>query len=218
MIYAKSIYTFRDHNGKVYGYRIQDSAGYEMNVNPDDLKDAIRKQKISIMNLTLTSDNRLIENKGSKTLQSNGSNIFKKQIDEDYNEACAKAYEIIKKQSARILYLMGEPYNIENIPFKELLSTGYGKMHGTIKMHSLGYGPNGPLNDLMIAVALNQTKAYFVISLIEKNTTVTRDPRTLELSRPLDTEGNLSKIKYLTEDYADFLIRLRSSYIQSQQT
>lgn len=61
MIQAKCIQKFRDSTGKIYGYRLQDLNGKTQDVQPDNLKAAIRNKQIHIVNLTLTSDNRLVD-------------------------------------------------------------------------------------------------------------------------------------------------------------
>lgn len=69
MIQAKCIEKFRDKQGRIYGYRLIDLNGKTQDVTPDNLKNAIKTGKINIVNLTLTSDNRLID-KETKQLQS----------------------------------------------------------------------------------------------------------------------------------------------------
>ena len=61
MIQAKCIQKFRDKNNKIYGYRLIDLNGNTQDVNPESLKQAIKNKQIHIVNLTLTSDNRLID-------------------------------------------------------------------------------------------------------------------------------------------------------------
>ena len=61
MLKAKCIQKFRDKNNIIKGYRLQDERGNTMDVNPYQLKIAIKQGKIDITNLILTSDNRLID-------------------------------------------------------------------------------------------------------------------------------------------------------------
>lgn len=63
MLAVKCIQKFRDRNNKIYGYRLQDSNGYTKDVRPEDLKAAIANNKVSVVNLTLTSDGRLLDKK-----------------------------------------------------------------------------------------------------------------------------------------------------------
>ena len=60
MVKAKCIQKFRDKHNKIYKYRLQDQQGNTKDVTPDQLKQAIKNNQITITNLTLTSDNRLI--------------------------------------------------------------------------------------------------------------------------------------------------------------
>lgn len=53
---------FRDKKtGKIMGYRLVDLQGQKQNIKPEILKAAIRDGQISVVNLTLTSDNRLVD-------------------------------------------------------------------------------------------------------------------------------------------------------------
>lgn len=52
---------FRDKTGKIMGYRLVDLKGQKQNIKPEILKAAIKNGQISVVNLTLTSDNRLID-------------------------------------------------------------------------------------------------------------------------------------------------------------
>lgn len=61
MIQVTSIKTYRDKNNKILGYRIKDLNGKEMDITSEKLKFAIANAQISVLNLTLTSDNRLVE-------------------------------------------------------------------------------------------------------------------------------------------------------------
>lgn len=69
MIQAKCIEKFRDEHNKIYGYRLQDINEQTQDVTPSDLKSAILNNQISVTNLTLTSDGRLIDKKPEKQLQ-----------------------------------------------------------------------------------------------------------------------------------------------------
>lgn len=51
---------FRDKSGNIIGYRLVDSKGQAKEIKKDALKEMIRSNKVSVINLTLTSNNRLI--------------------------------------------------------------------------------------------------------------------------------------------------------------
>ena len=61
MMKMKCIAKARDRNNQIVGYKLQDKQGSITIVKPEVLKSAIRAKKIEITNLTLTSDNRLID-------------------------------------------------------------------------------------------------------------------------------------------------------------
>lgn len=69
MIQAKCIQKFRDKTGKIYGYRLIDLNQQTQDVTPENLKKAIIDRQINVINLTLTSDNRLVDS-SEKQLQS----------------------------------------------------------------------------------------------------------------------------------------------------
>ena len=63
MIKCKCIQKFRDKNGNIKRYRVQDEHGQSIDLKPEQLKMAIFQNKLDIVNLKLTSDSRLIDNK-----------------------------------------------------------------------------------------------------------------------------------------------------------
>ena len=89
MIQAKCIQKFRDKQGKIYGYRLQDINGQVQDVQPENLKTAIKNKQIHIVNLRLTTDNRLVDTteKQLKCKELGKSPVIKKSkldIIEDY--------------------------------------------------------------------------------------------------------------------------------------
>lgn len=53
---------------KIISYQIEDASGKIMIVTPQQLKEDIRNKKVECVNLTLTSDNRLIDKTVSQNL------------------------------------------------------------------------------------------------------------------------------------------------------
>ena len=92
MIQAKCIQKFRDKTGKIYGYRLIDLNGQTQDVRPENLKQAIKAKQINIINLTLTSDNRLIDTNEKQLKNANlGKAPVQKQSHEDiFFEAVGK--------------------------------------------------------------------------------------------------------------------------------
>lgn len=61
MMQVRAIKKFHDDKGKLVGYTIQDEAtGQQMNVYKENLKRAVINKQCEIVNMTLTSDGRLI--------------------------------------------------------------------------------------------------------------------------------------------------------------
>ena len=61
MIQVKCIQKFRDKNNHIYGYRIVDLNGQTQDVQPEKLKQAIKTKQLHVINLRLTSDDRLVD-------------------------------------------------------------------------------------------------------------------------------------------------------------
>ncbi|MBR1453920.1 MAG: hypothetical protein IJ593_04680 [Lachnospiraceae bacterium] len=49
-----------DSKGKIYGYEVEGLGGQKRTVSPENLKNAIKSGQVEVMNMTLTSDNRLV--------------------------------------------------------------------------------------------------------------------------------------------------------------
>lgn len=62
MIIAKCVGKIRNKNNIIIGYKLIDKSGQYAEANPNRLKDAIRANQITVVNLKLTSDGRLIDN------------------------------------------------------------------------------------------------------------------------------------------------------------
>lgn len=69
MISTKCTMKFRDKTGKIMGYRLVDLNGQKQNIEPEILKAAIKNGQITVVNLTLTSDNRLVDTSDNKKYQ-----------------------------------------------------------------------------------------------------------------------------------------------------
>ena len=78
MITAKCILKIRDDNNIIKKYKLQDTNGNVREVEPAELKRAIRDGKIQITNLKLTSDNRLIDTHQTDTKISNTEVLINK--------------------------------------------------------------------------------------------------------------------------------------------
>ena len=61
MLKVKCTQKFRDKNNDIIGYRTVDQNGNMKDVSSESLKQAIKQGRLEVINLTLTSDNRLID-------------------------------------------------------------------------------------------------------------------------------------------------------------
>lgn len=61
MIKVKCVQKLRDKNGVIKVYKLQDNKGVIKEMTPDKLKELIKDKKLVVSNLTLTSNNRLVD-------------------------------------------------------------------------------------------------------------------------------------------------------------
>ena len=66
MLYARVTQIFRDKS-KIIGYEIQTANNETKHITSEQLKTAIRQNKILLTNYKLTSDNRLIKSKAEQS-------------------------------------------------------------------------------------------------------------------------------------------------------
>ena len=69
VIRAKCIDKYRNNNGVIFGYLLVDTQGNKIQIEADELKRQIRNYTLQVVNLTLTSDNRLIDKEESKIVE-----------------------------------------------------------------------------------------------------------------------------------------------------
>lgn len=105
MIEATCINVFRHNglpwdpnNGKIKGYELQDDSGNIITVTSEQLKEAIVNNKISIRNITLTSDGRLVTKKITIPCKIDGLSF----------EDVLKLNEIARKSTRNSLKLKGK--------------------------------------------------------------------------------------------------------------
>lgn len=68
MIKVKVTQKFHSNDGKLIGYRIMDESGKQMDVYKDQLKMAVANKQVECVNMTLTSDGRLIGKASNKPM------------------------------------------------------------------------------------------------------------------------------------------------------
>ena len=91
MLTVTCIQKFRNKQNQIYGYRLQDQQGNIKDVYSDQLKAAIRNNKIDIVNLTLTSDNRLVAKTPEKQHKLNNKMTNEDQEEQRFKNILAKA-------------------------------------------------------------------------------------------------------------------------------
>ena len=81
MLKAKCVEKIRNKNNTIVSYKLQDTQGNILTVSPHQLKQAIKANQIDIINLKLTSDNRLIATqiKLNKTIKQNKTSVTLKR-------------------------------------------------------------------------------------------------------------------------------------------
>ena len=131
MITVKCLHKFRNKNDQIIGYKIQDKNGNTLDVKSEYLKQAIRNNQINVLNLTLTSDNKLIDKeyksqkvqKVQKVQNNNLKNIIAKisVLGTPFTSFCGHTYYILEKSDTTIivipndvkkLYLPTSEYNV----------------------------------------------------------------------------------------------------------
>lgn len=70
MIICKCIEKNRDKHGNILSYVLEDTNGVTITIKSKELKNAIVKGAVGVLNLTLTSDNRLVDGANTKLQQS----------------------------------------------------------------------------------------------------------------------------------------------------
>ena len=144
---VKCIAKARDRNNKIVGYKLQDQQGNTIIMKPDALKSAIKTNRIEVINITLTSDNRLIDKqpvKQEELASLSGDTKVKLLI----NKAKVLGYKLEKIPTAcnhectlinigsnnHIVYIPNEVTSL-NVSEIDLVFTKYIKnIHGNIKI------------------------------------------------------------------------------------
>ena len=101
MIKVNCVKRFKDNNGRIYGYRLQDIYGNTRDFKPEDLKDEIRNGRLSVVNLTLTSDNRLI---ACEIQESSLSSYSNKKLYEPFSNGVYDVEKIDDTKCRIVLY------------------------------------------------------------------------------------------------------------------
>lgn len=113
---VKCVNKIRDNrNGKIIGYTIQSSTGETKDVDKDKLKEAVRNGKVNIVNMTLTSDNRLVDKKVKVITSSNDRRAV-----EDIKQLCKTLrlpFDVNKIEKGDVSGLPVITYVVSDVPF-----------------------------------------------------------------------------------------------------
>ena len=106
---ARCIEKVRDKNNRIIGYILLDQSGNKLKIKSDALKNAIKNNKIEVLNLTLTSDNRLIASK-EKSDPNTISIILNRAISlgmnpKQFKAGCKHDCYILSKEDKHILVI-----------------------------------------------------------------------------------------------------------------
>ena len=122
MIIVKCLHKFRNKNNQIIGYTIQDKNGNTVDVKSEYLKQAIRNSQIKVLNLTLTSDNKLIDKaykpqKVQKVQNNNLKNIIAKisVLGTPFTSPCGHTYYIIKKTDTTIVAIPNDVKELNSL-------------------------------------------------------------------------------------------------------
>ena len=96
MIKVMCIGTKRDTHNKILGYYLKDKNKFKRYIGKSKLKELIKSGQMQVLNLTLTSDNRLVFKEGKEkvtTVNTKTENIHKKSLKEIVLAQGDKGYE-----------------------------------------------------------------------------------------------------------------------------
>lgn len=153
MLQAKCIQKFKKNN-TIYAYRIQDFQGNTRDVYSDQLKQAIRNNEINIVNLRLTSDNRLVSTTLTQQTQKSTSTKYKtskisnKQIQsiidkakllgihtEELPTACNhKCYLISMSDTQHIVYIPDDVTKLNQTALAAVFTFSIKYLQGSLKV------------------------------------------------------------------------------------
>lgn len=109
----------RDKSNRIVAYELQDCNGKRMRFNSEQVKQAVFLQQITITNLKLTSDGRLIDNTESVQSDGQSKSLENNQLALINKLKNMKCYQIMKLSIDDIAHLIEKMSNIklEEIPF-----------------------------------------------------------------------------------------------------
>ena len=107
MIEARYIHKNRDNQNRIISYVLEDKNGQQITMSSRDLKNNIIQDKIRVLNLVLTSDNRLVDSSDKAFDKYRGTNIIVRTSEVPQTD--------LNKALEKIVKALGLEYNIENV-------------------------------------------------------------------------------------------------------
>jgi hypothetical protein len=113
MVKSECVNRIKDKSGKITGYVLRDLQGNTVNISAEDLKNKIRGNEITVSNLTLTKDNRLVTtSNSSKQKPKQQTNVAKQQT------KVVKQEEKVSSNDTEKLYAWKKDYTVTDIQRK----------------------------------------------------------------------------------------------------
>lgn len=111
----------RDKNNRIVGYELQDCNGKKMRFTSEQVKQAVFLQQITVTNLKLTSDGRLIDNTEPVKSDGQSKSLENNQLALINKLKSMKCYQIMQLSIDDIAHIIEKMSNIklEEIPFAD---------------------------------------------------------------------------------------------------
>lgn len=200
MIQYKCIQKFRDNNGRIYGYRLQDINGQTQDVTSTDLKNVIAHKQLEVVNLSLTSDGRLIDKKVEKQLQD--TKLIPNKV-EKLQHSNDKLFSILEKCANKIaLATTGKGVTMcidRDTSVKNRVSAQFELDKG------IAY--KGAERHLDLLLDLESKDKRMCIGLLDTNDFNTEADKSFEIK----DEFNLDIIMKFTDEYIMYIKNLKST-------
>lgn len=126
MVQAKALKELKDSNGHVYGFKLRDENGLEMDIKCSDIINAMRNNLINIINLSITNDNKLVmkEDKQKNIVTNEQKHEEVNSVSENVGgsiDDSEKVHQLVKKLNiARKAYYTGEDEIMSNFEYDKL--------------------------------------------------------------------------------------------------
>lgn len=199
MIQAKCIQKFRNKQNKIYGYRLQDINGQVQDVTPEDLKNAIKNASINVINLTLTSDGRLVDKKPEQQLQN------KKIMPNDVKKP-VELNDRLKKIAVNCANKIARAISNSEANMIDLDKSVNGYVSALFEVDDIIY--KGVSRALDISIQLDKHAQELWIGLIDIEANYTEADKYIQLTK--DARHNQDIIDKFTDAYIKYIKQLEN--------